>query len=563
MNIFSLITHLFTISGSQRTTHASRITHHDSRITTHDSRFTGRTRFAPALHSSPFALHPSLFTFHFSLFTLLLFFLLSLPGTCETINYSSPPGTDIHLITVDLNDPSVYVTPLVPPGFDAIEDTYPVAAMDRIIELYHPKILINGTYFDLNEGYPIGNLVMDGNLVNEGYNGSALCIDYNNRLDFLLFTGCIGRYLDLSRWKSVICSGPTLVYKGNTYYFNPQEGHKDQGLYRNTRRSVLGITGDNKLLITGIGRDVSLQETGRIMKSLGAYYACNLDGGTSTGLYVDGKYLIRPGRTVSNFLAVFDKKPSNLYIPPSLNKYFEEKQEKEANELSQEAEGLLRDRCYSDAQSLFIEACEKDQDNAIRYLDVARTSYQLGDYEEESKYMAKTGMVYLQKGIILFALFYADKALQIDPENKLAMEIKHLATYPEFLLGGMYLFRNKITMAEYYFLKAIEKNPEEPRFYYALGTAYWKSGLKEKASDTYLKSCELFLKKDLPFDAYCAALNGVRTDPHNKEARIAFAEIAIMREKYDSAIVHLQIAHMLAPEDKKVIKLLEGFGFSI
>jgi len=547
MKFFLLMAHLFTIPCLRLTLHRAntgvcpytRITHHASRITHHGSPFT----------------------FHFSLFTLLLFFLLSLPATCET--YSSPPGTDIHLITVDLNDPSIYVTPLVPPGFDAIKDTYPVDTMDKIIELYHPKVLINGTYFDLNEGYPIGNLVMEGNLVNEGYNGSALCIDYNNRPDFILFTGCIGRYLDLSRWKSVMCSGPTLVYKGNTYYFNPQEGHKDQGLYRNTRRSVLGITGDNKLLITGIDRDVSLQETGRIMKSLGAYYACNLDGGTSTGLYVDGKYLIRPGRTVSNFLAVFEKKPSNLYIPPSLNKYFEEKQEEEANELSLQAEGLFRDGYYSDALPLFIEACEKDQDNAIRYLDVARTSYELGDYEEESKYMAKAGMVYLQKGIILFALFYADKALQIDSENKLAPEIKHLATYPEFLLGGMYLFRNKITMAEYYFLKAVEKNPEEPRFYYALGTSYWKAGLKEKASDTYLKACELFLKKDLSFDAYCAALNGVRTDPHNKEARIAFAEIAIMREKYDSAIVHLQIAHMLDRGDKKVKKLLEDFGFSI
>ena len=508
--------------------------------------------------------HHSLFTIHLSLFTIFLFLILSLPVKGESINYSSPVvnGTDIHLIKVDLNDQSLYVTPIVPPGFDAIEDVYPVTAMDKIIELYHPKILINGTYFDLNEGYPIGNLVMEGNLVNEGYNGSALCIDYNNRPDFILFTGCIGRYLDLSRWKSVMCSGPTLVYKGETYCFNPQEGHKDQGLYRNTKRSVLGITKDNHLLITGIDRDVSLRETGEIMKSIGSYYACNLDGGTSTGLYVDGKYLIRPGRTVSNFLAVFEKKPSNLYIPPSINKYIEIKQEKEANKLSEEAERLLCDGYYSDALPLFIEACEKDQDNAVRYLDVAGTSSKLGDNEEESKYMAKAGMVYLQKGIIIFALFYADKSLDIDPQNKLALEIKHLATCPEFLLGGMYLFRNKIPMAEYYFLKAIQKNPEEPRFYYALGTAYWKCGLKEKASDTYLKACELFLKKALPFDAYCAALNGVRTDPHNKEGRVAFAEIAMKREKYDSAIVHLQIAHMLDPEDKKVIKLLEEFGFS-
>lgn len=480
----------------------------------------------------------------------------------DPVKYSCPSvdGINLHLVTVDLNDPYVYVTPLVPSSFDAIEDFYPCVNMSQIVNHYNPRVLINGTYFDMSEGYPIGNLVMEGELVNEGYNGSAVCIGYDNRADFILFTGCIGRYLDLSLYRSVICSGPTLVYNGRTFYFENQEGHDDPGLYRNTRRSVLGITEDNRLLIVGIDSSVSMKETGYIMMSLGAKYACNLDGGTSSGLYVDGKYLMKPGRSISNYLAVFNYKPSNLYIPPSLNKYFEEKQKIEAKKLGEEGEKCFTAGYYYDALDYFIEACEKNQENPLRYLDVARTYSALGDYEGESKFIAKASMAFLQRGFIFQASYYANKALKIDPKNETAIEVKSLKNASDFIMGRICLIRDEGELAEKYFLRAIESSPEEPRFYYALAGAYWKLSMKEKASETYLVSYNLFLKKDLPFDAYCAALNGVRTNPHNKAARIALAEIAIKREKYDSAVVHLQIAFMLDPADEKVRSLLKNLG---
>ena len=37
-------------------------------------------------------------------------------------------------------------------------------------------------------------------------------------------------------------------------------------------------------------------------QELGAYDAMNLDGGASTGLWVNGKYLVSPGRQINNAL---------------------------------------------------------------------------------------------------------------------------------------------------------------------------------------------------------------------------------------------------------------------
>lgn len=480
----------------------------------------------------------------------------------KSISYSKPvvKGTEIHLITVNLNDPNVCITPIVPDSFDAIEDIYPLTDMEQIIKLYSPDVLINGTYFDMNDGRPLGNIIIDGNLINEGYNGSALSIDKKNHLNFILFTGCIGRYLDKDIYKSLLCSSPTLVYKGRAFYFNNQEGHDDPGLYRNTKRSILGITEDNKLLIAGIDSNISLKEAAFIMVELGAYYACNLDGGTSCGLYYDRKYLIKPGRAVSNFLAVFNNKPDNLYIPPSLTEYFEKKERKESEKLSEEGKDLYETAYYYDALEYFIEACEKDQSNGKRYLDIAKTYKALGEEEEESKFIAKAAMVYLQRGFTISATFYANKALKIDRENKIAGEVLRLKNYNNYTMACLYMFKHKYLMAKTFFLKAIKEKPPEPRFYYGLAGAYWKLGLKEKASETFLFSYELFIKKGLPYDAYCAALNGVRANPHSKEARVALASIAIKRKKYDTAIVHLQIACMLDPKDPEIVKLLNNLG---
>ncbi|MGH2372803.1 MAG: phosphodiester glycosidase family protein [bacterium] len=54
----------------------------------------------------------------------------------------------------------------------------------------------------------------------------------------------------------------------------------------------------------GAGCSVSVVDLARLMRVLGAHDAMNLDGGASSGLWVEGRYLTAPGRDVSHALVI-------------------------------------------------------------------------------------------------------------------------------------------------------------------------------------------------------------------------------------------------------------------
>lgn len=49
----------------------------------------------------------------------------------------------------------------------------------------------------------------------------------------------------------------------------------------------------------------TIPELAKVMKQAGAYQAMNLDGGASSGLYYNGRYMTYPGRNISNALLIF------------------------------------------------------------------------------------------------------------------------------------------------------------------------------------------------------------------------------------------------------------------
>ncbi len=50
--------------------------------------------------------------------------------------------------------------------------------------------------------------------------------------------------------------------------------------------------------------NATVVELAGVMRLLGAYNAMNLDGGASSGLWVEGRYLTAPGRDVSHALVI-------------------------------------------------------------------------------------------------------------------------------------------------------------------------------------------------------------------------------------------------------------------
>lgn len=68
-------------------------------------------------------------------------------------------------------------------------------------------------------------------------------------------------------------------------------------------RSFIGSKPDGTIVF-GTARNVTLVELATLLKQLGLQEAINLDGGASSGLYVDGHYVTVPGREISNALIV-------------------------------------------------------------------------------------------------------------------------------------------------------------------------------------------------------------------------------------------------------------------
>ncbi len=110
----------------------------------------------------------------------------------------------------------------------------------------------------------------------------------------------------------IISGGPYLIKNGNIFIDTTSQ--KLNSITGRNPRTAIGYTKDNVMLMVTIdGRKegysgVTLKELASIMKDLGCYEAINLDGGSSTVMYVDGNVYtgsnIKNSTAISNVLAV-------------------------------------------------------------------------------------------------------------------------------------------------------------------------------------------------------------------------------------------------------------------
>jgi exopolysaccharide biosynthesis protein len=111
---------------------------------------------------------------------------------------------------------------------------------------------------------------------------------------------------DREAWQAVseaLGAGPRLLTDGRVTYNPVGEGFSSAKILTlAARRSAVGFTRDGKILLVTVN-GVTVRQLASILKQLGAYQAMNLDGGSSSGLYVRGKTLTAPGRPLSNILA--------------------------------------------------------------------------------------------------------------------------------------------------------------------------------------------------------------------------------------------------------------------
>lgn len=208
----------------------------------------------------------------------------------------------VQMLTISLLHPKVQLdVALAGNQVGKVED------LSSIAKRHGATVAINGTFFDAytKESFktPYGYIVSQGERKHGGDNRSIFAFD-RNLLSNVIHEAEFKEKFEAGQIEGALQAGPRLIVDGKVALDVKNEGFKDPKILTGGgARSALGITKDNKLILMTTG-GATIPQLAEIMKQAGAYQAMNLDGGASSGLYYNGKYLTTPGRKISNALVV-------------------------------------------------------------------------------------------------------------------------------------------------------------------------------------------------------------------------------------------------------------------
>ncbi|MDO8588058.1 MAG: phosphodiester glycosidase family protein [Armatimonadota bacterium] len=211
-------------------------------------------------------------------------------------------GIRVHMVVVDLNDPSYEVGVALSRGGLRTSESF-VSMVNRT----RPVAAITGTFFCTRSLIPVGDIVIDGRRVHRGPIGASLAFTFDNRV--AIHAAGKGARIDWTGCAAGLRSGPQLISGGLIRIDARREGFRDRGLFGRRLRSAIGVTSKNKLLLVAVRTPVTFSELAKVMRRLGAVEAVNLDGGSSTALSYGGKIKVWPGRRLTNVIVVTKRKP--------------------------------------------------------------------------------------------------------------------------------------------------------------------------------------------------------------------------------------------------------------
>ena len=223
------------------------------------------------------------------------------PGS---VNFSYRKFGKFHtyVVTANLNDPDVKVTPILSRRGIGSAETY-----KSMITRTNPTAAITGTFFSPKNFLPTGDIVLGGRYVYFGGIGHAIAITPTNQA--VIVSRPVNRQVDWSGFETVLCAGPRLLRNGVVAVSPRGEGFRDRRMmYSKTMRLGVGITRYNRLMFVAVKTPCHLSQLGAIMKKLGCWNAVNVDQGSSSAFYYRGRTVARPGRTLTNMLAIYDRK---------------------------------------------------------------------------------------------------------------------------------------------------------------------------------------------------------------------------------------------------------------
>lgn len=326
-----------------------------------------------------------------------------------SVTYSklTAAGVRMNVVVVDLDDPNVAVVPAMAKGFNASTGAWAHEPFAKFIHRLQPTAAINGTFFSKTDWKPVGSVLLDGNLVSNGDLGTAFCLDPTNKPFFLPSARQQGSRIAWGAARHALTCGPTLVWDGKVDVRPEGEGFHDSHVLGGGVRSALGVTASRQLLLVTTAGGATLTQLAQAMKSLGAEYAINLDGGASQALYFRGNIISAPERELTNVLLVYEDK---WRVPWHEVKQIPADQMQVANPPGGGADAhvargrkLAFEGKWQEAINEFLLAAKLQPDSAAIQRTLGEAYEKLGLLEEAARVYRQAAEIYRQKG-------YADYA---------------------------------------------------------------------------------------------------------------------------------------------------------
>ena len=208
-------------------------------------------------------------------------------------------GARVHVVAVNLNSPDLKVTVSLTKNGSGSSESF-ASMLNRL----QPAAAITGTFFCTKSLQPTGDIVVEGMKVHGGVVGTGVCFTPDRTVHYMPIRS--GHRTGWEGYETVLCAGPTLVRNGRVWLCPRDEGFTDPGLFGKEKRTAIGSTASNKLILVVVDTPIQLRTLAKIMLRLGAVNAVDLDGGSSSALYCNRRTISQPGRRLTNLLVVYD-----------------------------------------------------------------------------------------------------------------------------------------------------------------------------------------------------------------------------------------------------------------
>lgn len=172
----------------------------------------------------------------------------------------------------------------------------------KLVTSANATVGITGTFFAPGSGYPVGDVLIDGELKVHGNRGSAIGVDHFGSVD--IFDTRFRKEYDWSNYKWGLRGAVRLISGGKVCPNPKAQKFKDPRIWGKASRTAIGLTKNGKLLLVATKNNVTLSQLGKAMLSRGVVDAISMDGGGSTCLYYRGKMVIGTARRLSNMFVL-------------------------------------------------------------------------------------------------------------------------------------------------------------------------------------------------------------------------------------------------------------------